>query len=204
LFDHQGRFVPGEYIVGLLAEVFLAKERGARIVHDPRVIWNTQDVVARAGGQAVMAETGHVFLKQTMRDTGAIYGGEMSAHHYFRDFACCDSGMIPWLLIVELMGRRRLSLADLVSARIAAFPSSGEVNFRLNDARAAVDRVIAALGPAAVSRDDTDGLSLVMGDWRLNLRQSNTEPLLRLNIEARGDKSFVEAGIAKVSALING
>lgn len=203
-FDHRGQFIPGEYIVGLLAEVFLAKERQAKIVHDPRVVWNTQDVVARAGGAAVMARTGHVFLKQVMRDTGAVYGGEMSAHHYFRDFACCDSGMIPWLMIVELMGRRGASLADLVAERLAAFPSSGEINFRLTDADAAVARVLEGLLPDAVSRDDTDGISLVMGDWRVNLRQSNTEPLLRLNIEARGEKSVVDAGVARVSALING
>jgi phosphomannomutase len=203
LFDHTGAFIPGEYIVGLLAEAFLAKEKGATIIHDPRVVWNTQDVVARAGGKAVQSLTGHAFLKQALRDTGAVYGGEMSAHHYFRDFACCDSGMIPWLLVVELMGRRGVSLADLMAERRAAFPSSGEINFRLTDANAAVSRVLAALEPEALSRDDTDGISLIMGDWRLNLRQSNTEPLLRLNVEAKGDKSLVQAGVARVSALIN-
>ncbi|MDZ4136823.1 MAG: phosphomannomutase [Paracoccaceae bacterium] len=202
LFDHLGRFIPGEYIVGLLAEVFLTKERGATVAYDPRVIWNTQDVIARAGGKGARARTGHAYFKQVLRDTGAIYGGEMSAHHYFRDFMSCDSGMIPWLLVVELMGRRKCSLADLLADRIAAFPSSGEINFRLEDPQAAVARVLAALEPEALSRDDTDGLALVMGEWRFNLRGSNTEPLLRLNVEARGNRALVLAGVARLRALI--
>lgn len=204
LFDHEGSFVAGEYVVGLLAEAYLAREPGAAIVHDPRVIWNTQAVVARAGGRAVMARTGHAFLKQALRDTGAVYGGEMSAHHYFRDFQCCDSGMIPWLLVAELMGRKGMALADLVGAARAAFPSSGEINFRLEDAAAARARVEAALAPEALARDDTDGLSLDMGKWRVNLRSSNTEPLLRLNVEARGDAALVAAGVARLRALIEG
>ena len=152
LFDATGRFIPGEYIVGLLAAAFLAKEPGATIIHDPRVIWNTQDIVAAAGGRAVQARTGHAFLKQALRDTGAVYGGEMSAHHYFRDFMACDSGMIPWLLVAELIGRSGKSLAELVSDRMAAFPSSGEINFVCPDADAAIARVEAALAapePAA-------------------------------------------------------
>lgn len=202
-FDHLGRFVDGEYVVGLLAEAFLAKEPGATITHDPRVIWNTQDIVATAGGRSILAPTGHAYLKQAMRDTGAVYGGEMSAHHYFRDFMCCDSGMIPWLLVAELMSRRGATLADLVARRIAAFPSSGEINFRLDDPKAAVARVLAALEPQAVTRDDIDGISLAFADWRLNLRLSNTEPLLRLNVEARGDRLLVEAGVKQVRALID-
>lgn len=98
-FDHEGRFIDGEYVVGLLAEAFLARHPGATVIHDPRIIWNTQDVVARAGGRAVQTRTGHAFIKQAMRDEAALYGGEMSAHHYFRDFYHCDSGMIPWLLV---------------------------------------------------------------------------------------------------------
>lgn len=202
LFDHLGRFIPGEYLVGLLAAVFLEKNRHDRIVHDTRVIWNTQDVAAIAGGRAVPARSGHSYMKQAMRDNDAVYGGEMSAHYYFRDFAFCDSGMIPWLLIAELMGRRQMSLADLVAQRMAAFPSSGEINFQVADAPAAVVRVLTALGPEAKSRDDIDGVSLDMGDWRVNIRQSNTEPLLRLNIEARGDAALVAAGVARVRGLI--
>jgi phosphomannomutase len=203
-FDHQGRFIAGEFVVGLLAAAFLAKEPGARIIHDPRVVWNTQDVVARAGGQAVMAKTGHVFLKAAMRATGAVYGGEMSAHHYFRDFMACDSGMIPWLLVAELLGRSGQTLADLLAARIAAFPSSGEMNFTVPDATAMMTRVHAALAPEALAEDRTDGLSLAFADWRLNLRASNTEPLLRLNVEARGDAARVAEGVARVRALIGG
>ncbi|MCX7644538.1 MAG: phosphomannomutase [Rhodobacteraceae bacterium] len=204
LFDHEGRFVPGEYIVGLLAEVFLAREPGAVIVHDPRVVWNTQDVIARAGGRAVVSRTGHAFLKAALRETGAVYGGEMSAHHYFRDFMCCDSGMIPWLLVLELMGRKGARLAELVGARMAAFPSSGEINFRVADPAAAIARIEAAFAPLGPARDETDGLSLAFADWRLNLRRSNTEPLLRLNVEGRGPGVDVAARAAEVAALIGG
>lgn len=202
LFDATGAFVPGEYVVGLLAEVFVAKEPGATIIHDPRVIWNTQDVVARAGGRAVQARTGHAFLKAALRETGAVYGGEMSAHHYFRDFMSCDSGMIPWLLVAELMGRSRQGLAELLAERRAAFPSSGEINFRVPDTAAAVAAIDAALGGAAVHRDEADGLGLSFGGWRLSLRASNTEPLLRLNVESRGDAALVAAKVADLTARI--
>lgn len=201
-FDAEGRFVPGEYVVGLLAEAFLAKEPGAKIVHDPRVVWNTLDVVSAAGGQAIQSRTGHAFIKQAMRETGAVYGGEMSAHHYFRDFVACDSGMIPWLLVVELMGRRGRTLAQMIDARRAAFPSSGEINFRVADVPAAIARVEAAFAPDALSRDDTDGLSLAFADWRLNLRASNTEPLLRLNVEARANPDLVATRVDQVRALL--
>jgi len=202
LFDQSGRFIPGEYIVGLLAAVFLSKEPGATIVHDPRVVWNTQDVVAGAGGHAVQARTGHAFLKQALRDTGAVYGGEMSAHHYFRDFMACDSGMIPWLLVAELMGRTGESLSELVSERMAAFPSSGEINFRLDDPGAAIARVEAAFAGQGPARDETDGISLAFADWRLNLRRSNTEPLLRLNVEARGGGGEIGRRVAELTGLI--
>jgi phosphomannomutase len=202
LFDNEGRFVPGEYIVGLLAQVFVAKEPGATIIHDPRVVWNTQDVIARAGGVTVASRTGHVFLKQALRDTGAVYGGEMSAHHYFRDFMACDSGMIPWLLIAELVGRSGRSLADLLAEARAAFPSSGEVNFRVTDPAAAVARVEAAMAGDALALDRLDGLSLTFADWRLNLRSSNTEPLLRLNVETRGDSAGLGDRVAMIATLL--
>jgi phosphomannomutase len=201
-FDEQGRFVPGEYVVGLLARVFLAKEPGAVIVHDPRVEWNTRAVIAAHGGRAHRARTGHAYFKQALRDTGAVYGGEMSAHHYFRDFMACDSGMIPWLLVAELMGRSGQSLADLLAEARAAFPSSGEINFRVADVAAAVGRVEAALTGAEVDR--LDGLSLSFPDWRVNLRASNTEPLLRLNIETRADPEGLLDRVAEVTRLIEG
>jgi phosphomannomutase len=180
----------------------LQKEPGATIVHDPRVVWNTQDVVARAGGRAVMAPTGHAYLKAAMRAEAAVYGGEMSAHHYFRDFMCCDSGMIPWLLVTELMGRTGQSLSQLLAARRAAFPSSGEINFRVADVAASVARIEAIYAPLAVAIDRRDGLSLNMGDWRMNVRGSNTEPLLRLNVEGRGNPALVAAKVAEISLLI--
>jgi phosphomannomutase len=201
-FDHEGGFVPGEYVVGLLAEAFLAKEPGEKIVHDPRIIWSTREVVAQMGGEAVQSRCGHSHIKQVMRDTGAIYGGEMSAHHYFRDFMACDSGMIPWLLMVELVCRRGESLKDILAERRAAYPSSGEVNFRVEDQAAAIERIEAEYGPRAEGRDETDGLSLDFGDWRFNLRASNTEPLLRLNIESRGDAALVARKLAEMRALI--
>jgi phosphomannomutase len=203
LFDADGAFVAGEYVVGLLAQVFLAKEPGATIIHDPRVIWNTQDVVARAGGVSVAAPTGHAFLKRAMRETGAIYGGEMSAHHYFRDFMACDSGMIPWLLVAELIGRSGQSLSQLLAARRLAFPSSGEVNFRVADVRTMVAKIEAIYAPQALARESLDGLGLSFGDWRFNLRASNTEPLLRLNIESRGTPDLVAEKLAELTALIH-
>ena len=203
-FDETGAFIDGEYIVGLLAAAFLAREPGARIVHDPRVIWNTQDVLAKAGGTAIQSRTGHAFLKAALREHDAVYGGEMSAHHYFRDFVFCDSGMIPWLLVVELMGRSGLPLSAMVAERRAAFPSSGEINFTVADVPAARARVEAEFAAQAIGRDETDGLSLDMGDWRFNLRASNTEPLLRLNAESRGDRALLDRQVARLRDLIAG
>ncbi len=203
-FDHTGAFIPGEYIVGLLAEIFLEKFPGAKIVHDPRTIWATQHVVAEAGGEAILSRVGHSNIKRMLRAHDAVYGGEMSAHHYFRDFFFCDSGMIPWLLVCELLGRRGQSLQSLIEARAEAFPSSGEINFRVTDVAAAVARVEAAYAPKAITRDDTDGMSLAFDRWRLNLRSSNTEPLLRLNIEAKGGRDVVTTKTEEVTALIMG
>lgn len=203
-FDERGAFIPGEYVVGLLAAAFLEKHPGERIVHDPRVVLNTRDVIASAGGQAVQARTGHAFVKRAMRDSGAIYGGEMSAHHYFRDFHHADSGMLPWLLVVELLSRKRSSLGALLAERMRAFPSSGEINFRLDDPAGAIARVVARFAPEAARRDDTDGISLEFADWRFNLRRSNTEPVVRLNLESRGDAALIAARRAEIEALLAG
>ena len=203
-FDCSGQFVPSEYIVGLLASIFLDKERGSKIVHDPRVVWNTQDIVSRKGGVAVQSKTGHAFIKETMRNHKAVYGGEMSAHHYFRDFAYCDSGMIPWLLIIELISKSSRSLGDWVSERFDAFPSSGETNFYVDDASVAINRIKAAYRADALSIDETDGVSLVFSDWRFNLRQSNTEPLVRLNIETKGKLDLLGYQVNSISKLLGG
>lgn len=202
LFDGEGGFVDGEHVVALLAAAHLAQESGAAIIHDPRVIWAVQDAVAKGGGRSVLAPTGHVFLKAAMRREGAVYGGEMSAHHYFRGFMSCDSGMIPWLMAARLVSQSGRSLTEMVGAMRRDFPSSGEINFRVADLPAVVARVKSALEPEAQSSDRTDGLSLDFGDWRLNLRASNTEPLLRLNVEARGDVNLVSGGVSRVKALI--
>jgi len=203
-FDETGQFVPGEYVVGLLATIFLEKEVGAKIVHDPRVIWNTQDIVTQKGGIAVQSKTGHAFIKQTMRSHEAVYGGEMSAHHYFRDFAYCDSGMIPWLLIAELVSRSRRSLGDWVKDRFAAFPSSGEMNFKVDDAGKAIENVLSAYRADARTLDETDGVSLAFDGWRFNLRRSNTEPLVRLNVEGRDKAETVAAHVSAIVDLLGG
>ena len=202
-FDHTGRFVEGEYVVALLAEAFLARNPGAAVVHDGRVVWAVRDTIEAHGGRAIQARTGHAFFKAALRATGAVYGGEMSAHHYFRDFACCDSGMIPWLLIAELVSRRERPLADLVADLRAAHPSSGEINFSLADPAAAIDRVHAAYVPDASDVDTRDGLGLSFADWRFNLRPSNTEPVLRLNVETRGDADLLTRQVAALRALIS-
>jgi phosphomannomutase len=203
-FDEFGAFVPSEYVVGLLASVFLEKEVGARIVHDPRVIWNTQDIVCSKGGRAIQSKTGHAFMKQMMRDYEAAYGGEISAHHYFRDFAYCDSGMIPWLVIAELVSRSEKSLGNLVKNRIERFPSSGEINFMVNDPVSALEQVLAAYRDNAHAVDDTDGISLTFTDWRFNLRCSNTEPLVRLNIETKAGAHQIDDRINMIAEIIGG
>jgi len=202
-FDHTGAFVDGEYVVGLLAEAFLTKDPGTTIIHDPRIIWNTQDLVTKASGRAVQTRTGHAFIKQAMRDENAIYGGEMSAHHYFRDFVYCDSGMIPWLLVAELVSRNG-PLADLIADRKEAFPSSGEINFTLDDPKTAISRVRATYETEAKAIDEMDGLSFDMGEWRFNLRSSNTEPVVRLNVESRGNAELVDLGVERVKRILLG
>ncbi|WP_033577706.1 phosphomannomutase CpsG [Dickeya chrysanthemi] len=202
LFDHQGRFIEGYYIVGLLAESFLNKTPGATIIHDPRLTWNTVDIVTRQGGNPVMSKTGHAFIKEQMRKEDAVYGGEMSAHHYFRSFAYCDSGMIPWLLVAELISVRGQSLSQLVSERMQAYPASGEINSLLTDPVAAIARVRAALEPQALTVDETDGISLTFADWRFNLRSSNTEPVVRLNVESRQNVRLMEEKTRTILALL--
>lgn len=201
-FDHAGCFVPAEYVVGLLAEVFLNKEKGATIIHDPRVIWNTIDVVGKCGGQAVVSKTGHAFVKAAMRKRDAIYGGEMSAHHYFRDFAYCDSGIIPWLLVWEYLSISKLSLSDLILEQKNHFPSSGELNFTVSNAAKCLEIVQEHFVSEALSIDDIDGLSVSFDNWRFNLRQSNTEPLVRLNIETRDNEALLKAKIRELKLLI--
>ena len=203
-FDERGQFIEGYYIVGLLAQNFLAKTPGARIVHDPRLTWNTLDLVTRNGGTTVQSKSGHAFIKQRMREVDAVYGGEMSAHHYFRQFSYADSGMIPWLLITEIMSQRKASLSTLVGERMRAYPASGEINRKVKDAAGVIARVEAEYTPRSVAVDRTDGLSVEFPDWRFNLRSSNTEPLLRLNVESRGDVALMQAKTTELLALLGG
>ncbi|MDM1283408.1 phosphomannomutase CpsG [Acinetobacter towneri] len=187
LFDEKGQFIEGYYIVGLLAQAFLLKQAGEKIVHDPRLVWNTFDVVAQYQGEAIQSKSGHAFIKDVMREHNAVYGGEMSAHHYFRDFAYCDSGMIPWLLVLSVLSETGESLSSLVEEMIAKFPCSGEINFKVADTQATIQKIFEHYASQNPAIDQTDGVSLDFGAWRFNVRASNTEPLLRLNIESRRD-----------------
>ena len=202
LFDETGGFIEGYYIVGLLASVLLRGQPGGKVVHDPRLTWNTIEVVQASGGEAVLSKSGHAFIKQRMREVDGVYGGEMSAHHYFRRFAYCDSGMIPWLIVAQLLSESGQRLSQLVNERIAKFPASGELNYRVPDAKAAIAAVEKRYGAEAAHVDRTDGVSFEFADWRLNLRTSNTEPLLRLNVEARGSLPLMKAKTQEVLQLL--
>jgi phosphomannomutase len=202
-FDENAGFVEGYYIVGLLAESFLKKEPGAKVIHDPRLTWNTIEIAKANGGQAIQCKTGHAFIKERMRIEDAVYGGEMSAHHYFRDFAYCDSGMIPWLLVAEMICKTGKTMSQLVKERMAAFPASGEINKTIADPAALLKKVQARYEISAKSMDFTDGLSMTFEDWRFNLRMSNTEPVVRLNVESRADKVLMEAKTNELLALMD-
>ncbi|GAC31917.1 phosphohexomutase domain-containing protein [Paraglaciecola polaris] len=202
LFDETGEFVEGYYIVGLLAQAFLEKDPGAKVIYDPRVYWNTEDIVKRAGGVPIKSKTGHAFIKERMRADDAVYGGEMSAHHYFRDFAYCDSGMIPWLLVAELLCLQQKPLSKMVAQRIAAFPSSGEINSVLQDPDASIANILQAYEEKANVVDYTDGIGLEFDAWRFNLRKSNTEPVVRLNVESRGDIQLMQAKTKELLAML--
>jgi phosphomannomutase len=203
LFDERGNFIEGYYIVGLLAEAMLKLEPGGKIIHDPRLTWNTIDMVKAAGGRPIQSKTGHAFIKERMRAENAIYGGEMSAHHYFRDFAYCDNGNIPWLLVAALISESGKSLSQLVGDRQKMFPASGEINRKVADVKATIARIEAHYAPSATVIDKTDGLSLEYDYWRFNLRGSNTEPVLRLNVESRGDEALMHTRTREILALID-
>ena len=203
LFDQNGQFIEGYYVVGLLAAAFLRKHPGEKIIHDPRLTWNTIDIVKNAGGKAIQSKAGHAFIKEKMREEDAIYGGEMSAHHYFRDFAYCDSGMIPWLLVTELLSNKNLTLSNLVTERISTFPCSGEINYQVSDPDLVLKKIMEHFSTLNPKIDHTDGIGLEFEDWRCNIRKSNTEPLIRLNIEAKGHtKHLINKRLKEIESLI--
>lgn len=203
LFDENGIFIEGYYIVGLLAEAFLVDNPHERIIHDPRLTWNTIDIVEKSGGIPVQSKTGHAFIKERMRSENAIYGGEMSAHHYFRDFGYCDSGMIPWLLVINLLSLKKSTLSSLVAERVKAYPCSGEINYRVDNALEIIKTLEEVYVPLAVKVEYVDGLSIEMNDWRFNVRISNTEPLLRLNVESKNNISKLTSGLNSLHKMIN-
>jgi phosphomannomutase len=202
LFDETGGFIEGYYIVGLLATAMLARTPGSRIIYDPRLTWNTQEIVTQKGGIAVQCKSGHAFIKERMRSEDAVYGGEMSAHHYFRDFSYADSGMIPWLLVAGIMSSSGKPLSELVNDRIELFPCSGEINRKLTDPRGALEVIREHYSADALCVDETDGLSFEFTDWRFNLRMSNTEPVIRLNVESRGDPALMTKQTDEILALL--
>ena len=204
LFDETGAFIEGYYMVGFLAEAFLRKNPGAKIIHDPRLTWNTVEMTEALGGVPVLSKSGHAFIKERMRSEDAVYGGEMSAHHYFRDFAYCDSGMIPWLLVVESMCLTGKPLSALVAERMAKFPCSGEINRRVADGKEVISRIESAYAVGEAQVDYTDGISIEYEKWRFNVRMSNTEPVLRLNVETRSDAALLEAKTQELLDLIGG
>ncbi len=204
LFDETGSFIEGYYMVGFLAEAFLRKNPGAKIIHDPRLTWNTVEMTEALGGVPVLSKSGHAFIKERMRAEDAVYGGEMSAHHYFRDFAYCDSGMIPWLLVVESMCLTGKPLSALVAERVAKFPCSGEINRRVADGKEVISRIESTYAVGEAQVDYTDGISIEYAKWRFNVRMSNTEPVLRLNVETRGDAALLEAKTQELLVLIGG
>ena len=201
-FDNLGNFIPSEYIIGMLSEVFLKQEKGATIIHDPRVIFNTVNVVNAYGGNAISSKTGHAFVKSVMRAQNAVYGGENSAHHYFRDFNYCDSGMIPWLLVWELLSAKDISLSKLVKSRRAKFPSSEEINLYVVNPEKCLQKIEKAYSSIALKIDRKDGISASFDNWRFNIRQSNTEPLVRLNVETKEDEVLLIEKTHELSRLI--
>lgn len=204
LFDENGEFVEGYYIVGFLAQAFLARHPGAKVIHDPRLIWNTQDLTRQNGGFPIESKTGHAFIKERMRQEDAVYGGEMSAHHYFRDFFYCDSGMIPWLLVLAVMCKEGKTLSQLFGERMALFPVSGEINREVSNPKSvieAVEKKYMAEGPTV---ERIDGLSMSFGDWRFNLRMSNTEPVIRLNVETKNNRALMERKTQELLSFIDG
>ena len=200
--DETGRFIEGYYIVGLLAKAFLQKAPSSKIIYDPRLTWNTIEIICEHGGIPLQSKTGHAFIKEKMRREDAIYGGEISAHHYFKDFFYCDSGMIPWLLILELVSKSNTSLSCLVNDMMIKYPSPGEINFKVRDPRECIERVYKYFEPSALLTDTTDGISMEFEEWRFNLRMSNTEPLVRLNLESRSDDQLINKCLAEITSLI--
>ena len=201
-YDEDGNFVEGYYLVGLIAQAMLKRFPGAKIIHDPRLYWNTVDLVVRSGGFPVQSKTGHAFIKERMRAEDAVYGGEMSAHHYFREFSYCDNGSLPWLLVLGLMAESGRTLGEMVHDRAECFPCSGEINSSVQDATSVMRSIEAKYAPDACKTEHIDGLSMEFGTWRFNLRSSNTEPLLRLNVESKGEKALMEDKTQELLHLI--
>ena len=202
-FDEKGNFIEGYYLVGLFAKSFLDKNRNEKVIYDPRLTWNTIDVVERHNGDAIQCQSGHSFIKKSMRDNDAVYGGEMSAHHYFRDFYYCDSGMIPWLLILEMISKEKMPLSQMIQKYRERYPVSGEINLKVNNTKIIIDLIKEYYLDDALGVDETDGIGMEFEKWRFNLRASNTEPLIRLNVESDGNESLMNDKTRELLDRIN-
>ena len=202
-FDEKGNFIEGYYLVGLLAKSFLNKNCNEIVIYDPRLTWNTIDVVQRYGGDAIQCQSGHSFIKKSMRDNDAVYGGEMSAHHYFRDFYYCDSGMIPWLLILEMISKEKMPLSQMIQKYRDRYPVSGEINLKVNNTKKIIELIKEYYLDGASRVDETDGVGMEFEKWRFNLRASNTEPLIRLNVESYNNESLVNEKTKELVDRIN-
>ena len=202
-FDEKGNFIEGYYLVGLLAKSFLIKNRNERVIYDPRLTWNTIDVVERYGGDAIQCQSGHSYIKKSMRDNDAVYGGEMSAHHYFRDFYYCDSGMIPWLLILEMISKEKMPLSQMIQKYRERYPVSGEINLKVNNTQTIIDSIKEYYLEDVLGVDETDGIGMEFEKWRFNLRASNTEPLIRLNVESYNNESLMNEKTRELVDRIN-
>ena len=202
-FDNQGELIPTYYLIGLLIDSFLTERPGNAIVFDTKLVWNTLDMIQLHGGQPVPAETGHAFMKQKMHEHHAIYGGELSSHHYFGDFYGCDSGMFAWLTVLKLLNEKGSDIQSLVAERKQAINCTPEINLVLTDVDQVFEQTLSRYGDKAQHVDHFDGLSFEMpGDWRFSLRRSKTEPVVRVNFEARrAPDTLLEEGRKVLASL---
>jgi phosphomannomutase len=204
LFDETGRFIPGYYLTAFLGARFAARYPGAAVLHDARLTWAIEDSVRDVGGRTVSTKAGHSFIKERMRNEDAVFAGEMSGHFYFKDFFYCDNGLIPFLLMLEIASTAGKKVSELFDPYFEKYPISGEINLKLSP-----DRPVAAILEAVEAKhkdakiEKIDGLSIEYPTWRANLRGSNTEPLLRLNLEAR-DRTTLERELPLIQREIAG
>jgi phosphomannomutase len=199
LYDENGQPVNGYYLTAILAKIMLKNNRHQPIIHDPRLVWATRDVILEAGGVPLMNKVGHSFIKERMRQEDALFAGENSGHFYFKDFYYCDNGMLPFLLMLSYISENGIKLSEIVQPFMEKYPTSGEINFKVPETKKVLDEIREKYKQGEF--DDTDGISVDFGEWRFNVRSSNTEPLLRLNVEAKS-KEILDTKVTELTNLI--